>query len=127
VAVHRETSIVRDAGGDRPAGVSGAFRFAALAHADFPTVGDWVALDADDVIAAILPRRSVFKRVAADASRRGNRLDDEQVMASNVDVALLVAGLDNDIQPAPHRALPGGRRRERDPAGHRAQQGRPRR
>ena len=97
VAVHRETSIVRDAGGDRPAGVSGAFRFAALAHADFPTVGDWVALDADDVIAAILPRRSVFKRVAADASRRGNRLDDEQVMASNVDVALLVAGLDNDF------------------------------
>ncbi|MEA2620395.1 MAG: ribosome biosis GTPase / thiamine phosphate phosphatase [Chloroflexota bacterium] len=97
VAVHRETSIVRDAGGDRPAAVSGAFRFAALGHADFPTVGDWVALDGDDVIAAILPRRSVFKRVAADASRRGNRLDDEQVMASNVDVALLVAGLDNDF------------------------------
>ena len=30
-------------------------------------------------------------------SRRGNRLDDEQIMASNVDVALLVAGLDNDF------------------------------
>jgi ribosome biogenesis GTPase len=97
VAVHRETSIVRDARGDRPAAVSGGFRFTALAHADFPTVGDWVALDGDDVISAILPRRSVFKRVAADASRRGNRLDDEQVMASNVDVALLVAGLDNDF------------------------------
>jgi len=97
IAVHRETSIVRDATGDRPAGVSGTFRFAALAHADFPTVGDWVVLDGDDVISAILPRRSVFKRVAADASRRGNRPDDEQVMASNVDIALLVAGLDNDF------------------------------
>ena len=97
VAVHRDTSVVRDGGGDRTAAVSGVFRFAALAHADFPTVGDWVALDGDAVIAAILPRRSVFKRMAADASRRGTRLDDEQIMASNVDVALLVAGLDNDF------------------------------
>jgi len=97
VAVHRETSIVRDIDGDRPATVSGSFRFAALAQTDYPTVGDWVALDANDVIAAILPRRSVFKRMASDASRRGNRLDDEQIMASNIDVALLVAGLDNDF------------------------------
>jgi ribosome biogenesis GTPase / thiamine phosphate phosphatase len=96
VAVHRETSIVRDDGGDRPAGVSGTFRFAALAQMDFPTVGDWVALDGD-VISAIVPRRSVFKRMAADGSRRGTRLDDEQIMASNIDVALLVAGLDNDF------------------------------
>jgi ribosome biogenesis GTPase len=97
VAVHRETSIVRDGLGDRPAAVSGAFRFAALAHSDFPTVGDWVVLDADDVVSAILPRRSVFKRMAADSNRRGNRLDDEQIMASNIDLALLVAGLDNDF------------------------------
>jgi ribosome biogenesis GTPase len=97
VAVHRDTSIVRDGAGDVTASVSGAFRFAALGHADFPTVGDWVVLGADDVVSAILPRRSVFKRVAVDSSRRGGRLDDEQVMASNVDVALLVAGLDNDF------------------------------
>jgi ribosome biogenesis GTPase len=97
VAVHRDTSIVRDGTGDATASVSGSFRFAALGHSDFPTVGDWVVLDADDVVSAILPRRSVFKRVSADGSRRGSRLDDEQVMASNVDVALLVAGLDNDF------------------------------
>jgi ribosome biogenesis GTPase len=97
VAVHRETSIVRDDAGDRPATVSGAFRFEALAVSDFPTVGDWVALDGGAVIAAVLPRRSVFKRMAADGTRRGGGLDDEQIMASNVDVALLVAGLDNDF------------------------------
>jgi ribosome biogenesis GTPase len=97
VAVHRETSIVRDGDGDRPATVSGAFRFEALAASDFPTVGDWVALDGGGVIAAVLPRRSMFKRMAADGSRRSAGLDDEQVMASNVDVALLVAGLDNDF------------------------------
>ena len=97
VAVHRETSIVRDGSGDRPASVSGSLRFEALATADYPTVGDWVALDAEDVITAVLPRRSVFKRMAADGTRRGAGLDDEQIMASNVDVALLVAGLDNDF------------------------------
>ena len=97
VAVHRDTSVVRDGDGDRTAAVSGSFRFAALAHADFPTVGDWVALDGDSVIAGILPRRSVFKRMAADATRRGTRIDDEQIMAANIDTALLVAGLDNDF------------------------------
>jgi ribosome biogenesis GTPase len=97
VAVHRETSIVRDGSGDRPAGVSGAFRFDALGHLDFPTVGDWVAVAGDGVIAAVLPRRSVFKRMASDASRRNTGIDDEQIMASNIDVALLVAGLDNDF------------------------------
>jgi ribosome biogenesis GTPase len=97
VAVHRETSIVRDGSGDLSAGVSGSFRHAAHAHADFPTVGDWVALGDDDVITAVLERRSVFKRMAADASRRGARVDDEQIMASNIDLALLVAGLDNDF------------------------------
>ena len=96
VAVHRETSVVRDGDGDRPAQVSGAFRYEALAASDFPTVGDWVALDSG-VIAAVLPRRSTFKRMAADGTRRVSGLDDEQVMASNIDVALLVAGLDNDF------------------------------
>jgi ribosome biogenesis GTPase len=96
IAVHRDTAVIRDGDGDRPAQVSGAFRYEALAASDFPTVGDWVALDSG-VIAAVLPRRSVFKRMAADGTRRVAGLDDEQVMASNVDVALLVAGLDNDF------------------------------
>ncbi|MEO8571304.1 MAG: ribosome small subunit-dependent GTPase A [Chloroflexota bacterium] len=97
LAVHRETSIVRDESGDRPAAVSGSFRFEALATADYPTVGDWVALGDDGVIVAVLPRRSAFKRMAADGSRRVAGLDDEQIMASNIDIALLVAGLDNDF------------------------------
>ena len=97
VAVHRETSVVRDAHGDRQATVSGSFRYAALGPADFPTVGDWVAIDGSGVIAAVVPRRTSFSRMATDASRRGVRADDEQVMAANIDLALLVAGLDNDF------------------------------
>jgi ribosome biogenesis GTPase len=50
------------------------------------------------VIAAVLPRRSAFVRSAADASRRtAGNLADEQVIASNVDIAFLVAGLDGDF------------------------------
>ena len=46
IAVHKETAIVRDAdGGDRPATVSGRFRYDALAPSDYPAVGDWVALE----------------------------------------------------------------------------------
>ena len=97
VAVHRDTSIVRDSTGDRPAAVSGVFRFEAMATVDFPVVGDWVALDEAGVITVVLPRRTAFRRMAADGTRRAGGLDDEQVMAANVDVALLVAGLDHDF------------------------------
>ena len=108
IAVHKETSIVRGGDGiDRPAVVSGRFRYDALAASDYPAVGDWVALEPtrpmagpDDltVIAAVLPRRSAFRRQAADASRRGGpTLAEEQVIAANVDIAFIVAGLDGDF------------------------------
>jgi ribosome biogenesis GTPase len=105
VAVHKETSIVRTAdGGDRPAIVSGRFRFEAVAPSDYPAVGDRVVLTAGPgtpaVITAVLPRRSAFVRSAADASRRtAGHLVDEQVLAANVDIAFLVAGLDGDFNP----------------------------
>ncbi len=108
IAVHKETSIIRDGDGpDRSAVVSGRFRRDALAASDYPAVGDWVVLqpvaaDArpDDltVIAAVLPRRSSFRRSAADASRRtAGNLADEQIIAANIDIAFIVAGLDGDF------------------------------
>lgn len=109
VAVHKETAITRTVdGADRPAIVTGRFRHEALATSDFPAVGDWVALEPDGpqtsaldpaVISAVLPRRSAFRRSASDASRRGSAgtLADEQVIAANVDIAFIVAGLDNDF------------------------------
>ncbi len=108
IAVHKETSIVRGTDGvDRPAIVTGRFRYDALAASDYPAVGDWVALEPtrpetgpDDpaVISAVLPRRSSFVRSAADSTRRSaGHLADEQVLAANVDVAFIVAGLDHDF------------------------------
>ena len=115
VAVHRDTSIVRDEAGDRPANVSGAFRFAALGHVDFPTVGDWVSLEGD-VIGAILPRRSVFKRMASDATpaRRAARRRADHGRQHRRRPARRRPR--QRLQPAPHRALPRGRLVERDHA-----------
>ena len=73
-----------------------------------PSVGDWVVLEPDaggtgpprtrPSSPAVLPRRSAFRRSAADSNRRtAGLLADEQVIAANVDVALLVAGLDGDF------------------------------
>ena len=109
VAAHRDAWVVARPShpDDADAIVSGRFRHEALGPGDLPAVGDWVALEATDagagagdaaVIAAVLPRRSAFVRSAADASRRtAGHLADEQVIAANVDVAFLVAGLDGDF------------------------------
>jgi ribosome biogenesis GTPase len=56
-----------------------------------PAVGDWVAVAAPGTITGLLPRRSAFIR------KRAGFGSDEQVLAANVDVALLLAGLDDDF------------------------------
>jgi ribosome biogenesis GTPase / thiamine phosphate phosphatase len=96
-AVHRETSRVTTATGEISAGVSGRFRRDAVIRSDYPAVGDWVTLEGS-VITRILPRRSAFRRYVPEAGRGTHgSLGDEQVLAANVDVALLVAGLDRDF------------------------------
>lgn len=77
---------------------SGKLRLAADEGADWPAVGDWVALeehgsDATALIQEVLPRRSKFVRKMA-----GKKME-EQVIAANVDTALLVSALDGDFSP----------------------------
>ena len=84
--------------GERLARVSGRLRHAAAGRADFPAVGDWVAVEAaqgdgDARIRAVLPRATRFSRRAA-----GNPTE-EQVVAANIDVVFLVSGLDHDFNP----------------------------
>jgi ribosome biogenesis GTPase len=55
-----------------------------------PTVGDWIELDGEEPI-AILPRASLLSRRAADG-------EVEQALAANVDVVLLVCGLDRPVK-----------------------------
>jgi ribosome biogenesis GTPase len=104
VAVHGESWLVALADGDATAFVSGRFRYDIAGPGDLPAAGDWLAVDPPDgrggpaLIQAVLERRSAFRRYAGDRARRGSaRMADEQVLAANVDVAFIVAGLDGDF------------------------------
>ena len=84
--------------GESLARVSGRLRHRATTRADFPAVGDWVAVQppehsGDSRIVAVLPRRSRFSRRAAGDPT------EEQVVAANIDTVFLVAGLDGDFNP----------------------------
>jgi ribosome biogenesis GTPase len=84
--------------GELLARVSGRLRHRASGRADFPAVGDWVAVQlpehsGDSRIVAVLPRRSRFSRRAAGDPT------EEQVVAANIDTVFLVAGLDGDFNP----------------------------
>lgn len=75
--------------------VSGRFSHQATQSQDFPTVGDWVLVGGESapVIHHVLPRRSLFSRMAP-----GSRTE-EQLIAANVDTVFLVSGLDHDFNP----------------------------
>jgi len=82
--------------GARLGACSGKFINTAAAQADFPAIGDWVAVtpqageEARVHIHAILPRRTKFSRQAAGLEVV------EQVVAANIDTVFLVSALDGN-------------------------------
>ena len=93
---HRGAYDVVTEDGDVRARVSPRLRREA-APADFPVVGDWVALDGKGVVQAVLPRRTAFvRRAAADS---GSGTVREQVVAANVDIVLVAAALGQELDP----------------------------
>ena len=70
--------------------LSGRMRHAARGGADLPAVGDWVLLR-DGVVDRILPRRTRISRKVAWQKT------EEQVLAANVNVVLVVSGLDGAL------------------------------
>ncbi len=92
----RDRCVVDDGAAERGAVVSGRFRHDAAGPADFPAIGDWVAIesaggDGDVVIQAVLPRRGAFVRKVA------GKETEAQVVAANVDTVFLVTGMDGDF------------------------------
>lgn len=84
--------------GEMAAQLSGRFTHEAQ-PGDYPVAGDWVAAavraaQGSATIHALLPRRSAFMRKAVGGG--GTAM---QVVAANVDVALLVASLNADLSP----------------------------
>jgi len=92
---HRDAYVVYTARGERQAELSGRLRHAAAERGELPAVGDWTAVTPTEpaLVQAVLQRRTAFSRLAA--TDHGQTV--EQVVAANVDVVFLTAGLDGDF------------------------------
>jgi ribosome biogenesis GTPase len=102
IAGQRELCTVMSAQGELLAEVSGRYRLEAEEKSDFPVVGDWVAVtprreDGRATIHGLAPRSSAFVRKAANGSGAWHARSQEQVVAANIDTALIVMGLDHDF------------------------------
>lgn len=76
--------------------LSGKFMFSAQSNTDFPTVGDWVVIQALDnyslaIIHQVLPRRSVLKR------KESGKAVEFQLIAANIDYGLIVESADSTM------------------------------
>src|SRR6478752_4818935 len=96
VAQHRSHYIVSNGALDQRAVLRGALRAGLDAPADVPTVGDWVAIrdtSSPAFIEALLPRRSAFVRQRAGVAVA------PQVVAANIDLALIATAVVGDLNP----------------------------
>jgi ribosome biogenesis GTPase / thiamine phosphate phosphatase len=87
LAQHRGRWLVSTGDADRPPQLVAARGRLRAAGERAPTTGDWVALDADGVIATVLERRGTVVRRAAGSPVAG------QVLAANVELVLVVEPL----------------------------------
>jgi ribosome biogenesis GTPase / thiamine phosphate phosphatase len=86
----RERFVVWRETGESEATVGGSLRHRSD---DWPTVGDWVALESGCRIGRVLPRQTTFSRKQAGVVTK------QQVLAANIDVLFVVSGLDGDFNP----------------------------
>jgi ribosome biogenesis GTPase / thiamine phosphate phosphatase len=97
-APHRGAFDVLTATGEFRARASGRLRHEARSSADFPAVGDWVALDLRGgrraTVEAVLPRRTRFSRRTAGEGAAAGR---EQVVAANVDLVFIAVPLSAEV------------------------------
>ncbi|MDP2235645.1 MAG: ribosome small subunit-dependent GTPase A [Bacteroidales bacterium] len=95
VSVNKERYIVITEKGEFESEITGNLRFSAKNREDFPAVGDWVALTIYEpdfsIIHRILPRFSIISRQAV------GQFGEIQIIAANIDYALLVQAIDRDF------------------------------
>jgi len=95
VLEHKERYIVKTEKGEYESEITGNLRFSAKGREDFPAVGDWVALKTYDpdfsIIHKVLPRFSIISRQAV------GQFGEIQIIATNIDYALLVQAVDRDF------------------------------
>lgn len=93
--VHKDRYIVKTETADLDAEIIGKLRFTAQSPADFPAVGDWVALTAFDegkaLIHEVLERQTSLERKAV------GKTGEVQIVAANIDFAFIVQSVNRDF------------------------------
>jgi ribosome biogenesis GTPase / thiamine phosphate phosphatase len=90
-AQHRGEYVLFSEEGDVRARAAGRLLYDREVGGELPAVGDWVGVRPPATITSILPRRSAFVR------KNAGKDSIDQVLASNVDTAFLLAGVDDDF------------------------------
>ena len=101
ITEHKERYIAASEKGELNAEVTGKLLYSSESNAHLPKVGDWVATiiyedEKKAIIHDVFPRKSVFGRKAS-----GNKIQ-EQVIATNIDLLLIVQSLDENYN---HRRI----------------------
>jgi ribosome biogenesis GTPase len=96
IAEHRERYVVSGGDGEHSAVLAGRVRHELASRDELPAVGDWVGLataagDGTAVIRFVVPRRGAFVRKAAGDTTAA------QVVAANVDTAVIATALPADL------------------------------
>lgn len=96
MTVHKTNYIVQTASGEYTCELAGQLQFNRQPE-DLPHTGDWVLLlpyDPTGIITEVMPRHTLLAR------KYPGKTTGKQVLVTNVDVAILVQGLDRDFNPA---------------------------
>lgn len=93
IAEYREVYRVRTETREYLAKVTGRQMYTAVSRADYPAVGDWVAITVlepdNSLIRGILPRKSVLQK-------KYSGKQENQIIAVNIDCAFIVESMDRD-------------------------------
>jgi len=92
---NKERYIVRTENNEYEAEVTGNMRYNANGREDFPAVGDWVFLTAVDNDFAVIHR--LFPRFSKIQRHQAGKSSDVQIIAANIDYALIVTAADRDF------------------------------
>lgn len=95
ISEHKERYIVKTTDNEYEAEIVGNLRFTASGRSDFPAVGDWVSISEFDenkvLIHSVFPRRTIIERQSV------GKFGEKQIIATNIDFALLVQAVDRDF------------------------------
>jgi ribosome biogenesis GTPase len=98
VSVQKDSYLLSKGSRSVFAELTGRLMYNAASALDLPTVGDWVYADffdadAQAIIHALLPRKTLLKRKAAGKS------SDVQLIAANIDTAFILQAAGHDFNP----------------------------